>query len=352
MPRVSPRAALLTAGGAIVVLPLACGRIGYELESERASGERTTEAGADAGSGGTGGRLPDATPGQLLDAGSGGSGHSPDSSLPASTDGGRAITDAASATDGAASTSDGGTADAGGDAATQACRPTGAAPDYCQQIPALPATPVIDGVLDCGLTLRALVPQGWTGPSTIPADASAEYAVAYRPDGLYFYVVVRDSTRIPPKLGDEAWRGDGVELYVDSDGVYAAAPAFDDPGTRQVEIAAPVDSQTPSRRAQLYVWQGARTDWTSSSFIAVPTADGYAVEALVTAPDLGIPSWTLSQGARVGMDLAVNVSDPTTGSYATGDGYRLGQYFLNVTTGSNPPPFSNVSAFCAPTLGR
>ncbi|HVU04520.1 MAG TPA: sugar-binding protein [Polyangiaceae bacterium] len=324
------RAALLVT--TVVVLgPCACGRIGFELRD--VGGTRDGGSRADAEAGGATGATPEAgatggSPGQTAEAGSPRPG---DAAADSSVLGDAAPGDARADADG--------------------CVPVGPAPEYCSTIPALRAPPVIDGALDCGLSLRPLVAQGWTAPSPVPSEVSATYAVGYRPDGLYFYVVVVDPTRIPPIAGDEAWRGDGVELYVDADGVFTAPPDFDDPGTRQVEIAAPVDAVTPSARAQLYVWMGARSDWTSSNFIALPTSTGYVVEAFVGAAELGVSTWKLSPGARVGMDLAINVSDPTTSAYDANDGYRLGQYFLRVTTGSNPPPFSNVDAFCLPTLG-
>jgi len=325
--------AVLLASPALFLGPFACGRIGFDSPGVGATRDGGSRAVAEAGgaAGGTSAVLPEVgkggSPGQTPEAGS----PRPDAGADSSFLRDASPSDARADADG--------------------CVSRGPAPDYCSAIPALGAPPVIDGVLDCGLSLRPLVPQGWTGPSPLPSDVSATYAVGYRPDGLYFYVVVVDPTRIPPRLGDEAWRGDGIELYVDADGVFTAPPAFDDPGTRQAEITAPVDAVTPSTRAQLYVWMGARSDWTSPNFIAVPTPTGYAVEAFVAAAELGLATWKLSAGARVGMDLAINVSDPSTSAYDPNDGYRLGQYFLRVTTGSNPPPFSNVDAFCLPTLG-
>jgi hypothetical protein len=239
----------------------------------------------------------------------------------------------------------------GGDAAT--CRPPGSAPDYCVTVPRLPAPPVIDGELDCGVLLRTLVPVGWNNLTVpLPADSGADYAVAYRPEGLYFYFAVRDGTRVPAKLVDEVWRGDGLELYVDADGTFAQSPKFDNPGTRQIQVAAPVDASTPSLRGELFTWgfAGTREPWTSH-FVSVPTATGYAVEAFVTAAELQIPSWTLTEGERVGLNLGVNVSDPTDTTYEASDGYRLGQYFLRLaSTDAALPPFFDVDAFCLPTL--
>ena len=57
-------------------------------------------------------------------------------------------------------------------------------------------------------------------------------------------------------------------------------------------------------------------------------ADGYAVEAFITAADLDLTSWT---PASFGFDLAVDVSAPS-GTPNLKCGLQLGQYFLHVPT--------------------
>jgi hypothetical protein len=191
---------------------------------------------------------------------------------------------------------------------------------------------------------------GWNVATPIPPDTATRFAAAYREDGLYVFVEVSDSTRIPALPADEVWRGDGIEIYVDADGVYAAPPAFDNPGTRQIQAAAPVDAVTNSTRGEVYTWgfAGTRVPWTSN-FVVVPTPTGYALEAFITVTELAIPAWTLNAGSTIGFDLGINVSDPDTTTYAAPDGHRLGQYFLNLTAGGTPP-FFDVGAFCLPTL--
>jgi hypothetical protein len=67
------------------------------------------------------------------------------------------------------------------------------------------------------------------------------------------------------------------------------------------------------------------------------------MEVIVTSTDLGLSSWTLSQGQQVGIDIGHNVSYPDgqTGS----NGYRLGQYFEQGTQ-----PWMYENQFCVPTL--
>jgi len=62
--------------------------------------------------------------------------------------------------------------------------------DYCSTLPSLPAAPVLDGVLECGLQLQTITPREWTSASPIPTGFAARVAAAYRPDGVYVFVEV------------------------------------------------------------------------------------------------------------------------------------------------------------------
>jgi hypothetical protein len=216
--------------------------------------------------------------------------------------------------------------------------------DYCATIPALPAEPVIDGELDCGLEL-ASIGTNWNGDLPVPSDHGAEYAVAWRPDGLYFFVRVRDPDRLPPAADVGAFCGDSVELFVHHDGTPEMAPLYSSPGTGQFIVAAPVDAQTISRRAELYVM--ALMDWSSDRVLAFPLSDGYAVEGFFTATDLKLASWALAAEDVVGIDVSLNVSWPDA---RQGDcGTRQGQYVLRRAP-DDTGPASNVNAFCFATL--
>jgi hypothetical protein len=217
-------------------------------------------------------------------------------------------------------------------------------------------------VLDCGLALHPFVPEGWS--MTVPADAAsstpdatAQYAIAWRPDGLYMYVLVHDPNLLPAEPTDPTYFGDGAELYVDDDGSYKDSPLYDNPGTRQFTTVAPTATEPSAARGEIWYYgsNGASAPWTSTTFRAFPRPGGYALEALVTAADLSLTSWTLSAGNKVGFDLAVNVSFDSAA--ATGNfGHRFGQYFLRlgnaVVDGSSASlfPFVDTTAFCNPTL--
>lgn len=218
--------------------------------------------------------------------------------------------------------------------------------DQCGQIPALPVEPFIDGLPDCGLPVYALEPEGWNVDAAAP-DAVAAYGVAWRLDGLYFFMRVTDATAVPPDGTAPASRGDGVELYVDADGTFNAPPAYDEPGTRRFVIAAPRDAQASEARGE--VWSGTTevsTAWSSTAFRVFPRSFGYVVEAFITATDLGVTRLDFAVGKAIGMDLGVNVSYASPATMGT-FGHRQGQYFLK---GGTPSPETDVRAFCLPTL--
>jgi hypothetical protein len=208
--------------------------------------------------------------------------------------------------------------------------------DYCARIPPLAAPPVLDGVLDPGLELQTLVPVGWQSRATPPAplpDVPVRFAIAYRPDRLYFFVDVADPDRFPARAQDPSYCGDGVELYVDHDGVFTSAPELDWPGTTQFIGRAPPDATTvKSDGGERYaqheyagVWQGA--------YAAYPRSGGYTLEAIIVAGDIGLASWSLVAGGRVGVDLSINVSTPDGAKVAVSgcpQSTRLGQFFLRI----------------------
>jgi hypothetical protein len=323
----------------LALVTTACGRLGFEL--------LTTEGGSEApagGAGGQGGSAGNAAGGSQAarggsSAGGGLGGGGP--SVDAAVGSGGSAGATGPADGGVTPGSDGGHSDS--DASGPTCTPQPVL-DLCAELPQLRAPAVIDGILDCGLELRTLEPQGWPEPE--PPDATAEYAIAWAPGGLYFYILVTDPDIIPPDPEDPIWFGDGVELYVDSDGV-SVDGAYDDPGTRQFTVTAP-DGITPVRGGRWHNFLPT-LDWESSLYGAFPTADGYVVEAFIVAADLDLDSWVLGSGGRVGINIGINVSREA-GEPKGDEGYRLGQYFLRVTGEPGGEPFLTQDAFCTPTL--
>lgn len=233
--------------------------------------------------------------------------------------------------------------------------PLAATADYCDGIPKLPSAPAIDGVMECGLTLQEVTPEGWTGSGSLPGNVSLKYAMAWYPLGAYVFLEVTDPTREPPPDGMPAWCGDAVEFFIDDDATYASAPDYDTTGTRQFIVAAPPGAVSTSKRGEVYRDQAlVSSPWTSTLFEGFPTQNGYVVEAVILAQDLGRGSWSLSSGNRLGFSVGVNLGKDPGGSAACED-HLLGQFYLNITGAADPScgggyPSCDVNAFCAPDL--
>lgn len=217
----------------------------------------------------------------------------------------------------------------------------------CDQFIPLRNAPVIDGVLDPDVTLMRWVDDSMPG---VPAGIGANVAVAYRPDGVYFYVDVEDPTRDQAPLGTFAYCGDGVELFLDDDGVIQAPPDYDNPGTIQLVVAGPVDAVTPSRRGQRFRYSTNLGPWTSTRFVAVPTARGYAVEAFVVASDLDLGAWTLAPGGKIGWNMSLNLGGPEDAGIDACTTRSQQIHLRLASTGDCTPPYCNASALCTPTL--
>jgi hypothetical protein len=333
------REALSLVGVAVLA---SCGRVGYDLTSRSAAGGRDASV-----------QVVDSGRGDGSAAATGSGGVSPGGA--SSTGGGagardaRAGHDAGSSSGGAAPLDSGTNAGARKDAAIDTGPRCMLSPqslaDWCAELPELAAPAVIDGVLECGLATRVVVPKAYNVAGS--PDATIEYALAWSAEGLYFYAAVRDPVVLPAPAADPPWEGDSVELYVDSDGVYDSPPKYD-PATRQIVIAAP-DGGVPARRAQIYAVPPDGVAWTSTHFASYPRPDGYVAEALVDAADLGLVTWPLAAGDHVGFDIGLNVSAETKDGGTQGT--RIGQYFLRVdTTLTAGHPFQSVTAFCNPVL--
>lgn len=243
----------------------------------------------------------------------------------------------------------------GGVDATDAMCTLGAPDDFCVSLPRLPDAPVLDGVVDCGLSLSTFGPVGWysTGDAPVPEGFVTRYAAAWRPDGLYVYVEIDDTNLHPADIVPALlYCGDAAEIYVDADGVFDAPPAYDTAGTRQFLARAPDQGDARETTGEVFRQQTRIEAWRSAGFSTWTRPGGYALEAFIEAEDLGLATWSLSAGDRIGFDLGVNVST-IDGSPSDCD-VRLGQYFLRDVVSLADPcvgrPYCDVGGFCTPTL--
>jgi hypothetical protein len=246
---------------------------------------------------------------------------------------------------------DGGTPDSG----QPPCVPTSVS-SYCAQTAALPAVPIIDGVLDCGPVQMMLSPVGWNGSGSLPEDPKTSVAAAWRSNGLYVYVEVRGQVAAPHPSGSRIDCGDAVELYVDSDANMSGS--YDTPGTMQFIIAAPSASAPGTIEAARYNGNphGVWSPQAPSGLTTVRFADGYAVEAFITAADLDLTTWAPSKGAAIGLDIAIDVSGTPyrSSSGCPSTGSQRGQYFMSVSAAtagcSDHQPYCDNRAFCSSEL--
>jgi hypothetical protein len=222
------------------------------------------------------------------------------------------------------------------------------ASDYCASLPALPSSPVIDGQLECGLTLSPIAPAGWNGSAPMPASSSASYAAAWRPDGIYLYVEVQSAGVAPHAAADPIFCGDAVELYLDA-APHPTAPDKYGSATMQFVISAP-SAPDAAPEAVRFVQGAPQGAWISQMLRTSVRADGYSVEAFISAADVGL--WQWSPAAFVAFSIAIDVSG-AAGDPALHCGSQLGQYFLKVTTPGadcRGEPWCDATAFCSPAL--
>ena len=224
----------------------------------------------------------------------------------------------------------------------------------CEMLPALDVEPVIDGRLEVGMAAAPFPKDAWyrdvtNDSSDRPDDVSARWAAAHGAWGLYVFVDI-DTPRVSPAaVSEPGWCGDGVEIYVDHDAAFAPNGRYDDPGTRQLLVVAPTAAGTSRRGETNRGFSGSNAPWASTSYAAFARPGGYTVEALVTTADLGLVTWSLEEGRRIGFDLGLNVSRASA-AQDVACGTRLGQFFLRATTTERP--YESTLAFCAPTLTR
>lgn len=231
--------------------------------------------------------------------------------------------------------------------------------DYCASLPRLSGAPRIDGILDCGLALASIDLTHWHGPDAKPGDLSADYAAAWTDGGIYVFVHVRKSQRAPAPAppGGKVYCGDAVHVFVDSDGHFAAPPAYDDRGTRQLVAEAPASDSTSVSIGTVYATSASAPGtgvWTASRFRTFPASDGYVLETVVTAEDLALASFRPAVGQTIGFDLSVSYGGSPSAYPNDPSCLKRGDFLLRAVAASMSEsglPHDDVNAFCTPTLG-
>ncbi len=229
----------------------------------------------------------------------------------------------------------------------------------CSELPGLPTAPVIDGNMECGLTAQT---DGllWSLATPSPADFSVNWATAYFENGLYFYIdVVKPSIFVAPQYKVNPWCGDAVHLFIDSNGRFDAAPAYDAADTRQIICTAPLEGAAQSSECMIFNKRATERlelpkQFSSQRLVSFRTANGYRFEGFVTAQELGLASWTLQSDAPLAFGLSVDFGGKFASPPDPQCPGRSGEYNLKLastpsSTGARTA-HANTNAFCTPTL--
>ena len=174
-------------------------------------------------------------------------------------------------------------------------------------------------------------------------------AAAFSEAGLYLYVAVSGGPIAPHVADQPLFCGDAVELFVDADGQLDPRGAYQSAGTLQFVVAAPAGPESGSEAGKFM--QGMPYGpWVGSGLQVVSTPDGYAVEALIGAQDLGLRAW--QPAGQLGFDLAVDFAGTGAASDAVCRSARS-QVLLKLGSDASPcagQPWCDTRAFCVPAL--
>lgn len=171
------------------------------------------------------------------------------------------------------------------------------------------SAPSIDGdVSDWGALLNAADkivyrPANWSGP----ADNSASFAVGWDPAQLYVAVQVVDDHLVQTQRDGQLFKGDSVELLLDSDlaGDYTDLKLSAD--DYQIGFS-PGDLAAGDPPPQAYLWFPKSREGLPAgvAVAAKPTADGYTIEAAIPWSSFEAAP---TAGSRFGFVLSVSDND-------------------------------------------
>ena len=171
----------------------------------------------------------------------------------------------------------------------------------------LETPPTIDGALadwtDLGRELGQIVfgASNWTGAS----DVSAKYHIGWTEQGLYLGLQVTDDKRVQVSSGRNMFKGDIIELQLDSDltgDFFSNSLTSDD---YQIGLSA---GNFGSLASEAWRWYpiGLAGPLSGVSLKAVTTTEGYGLEAMIPWTVFGV---TPEVGDRFGFALSISDND-------------------------------------------
>jgi hypothetical protein len=165
--------------------------------------------------------------------------------------------------------------------------------------------PIIDGDLSewQGSTYSAqdivFGASNWTGVS----DASAKYYIGWDNTNLYLGVEITDDTFVQVSRGRYMYKGDEVEIQLDTDLTGDFSSTFLSADDYQIGLS-PGNFSNLGKEAYRWYPRSVESYLTSTNFAAKQSDNGYTMEARIPWIIFGI---TPSEGARYG--FAVSISD-------------------------------------------
>lgn len=169
----------------------------------------------------------------------------------------------------------------------------------------------IDGNLDgwsdypsYASTFRVFTISDWDGTD----DLSAFWRLAWDNDNLYIGVLVTDDTHVQTQSGNQIWRGDGIDMQIDTDRLGDLGPGIS-PDDYQITFS-PGDfgGLPPSAFRFRGTSAGQMLDAVGHSITvrSQQSADGYILEASIPWIDIG---GRPEAGAQLGLSLNANDND-------------------------------------------
>lgn len=153
--------------------------------------------------------------------------------------------------------------------------------------------------------VRVYSVQGWDGTE----DVTAVWRVGWDGAHLYTAVQVTDDTHVQTQTGRTIFRGDGLEIQIDTDRNGDGSAASLSPDDYQINLS---PGNFADLAPEVYRFRGTaagRSEDAMPHNIAIaaqPTGDGYTVEVRIPWSDLGV---TPSEGLILGLSLNVNDTD-------------------------------------------
>ncbi len=175
----------------------------------------------------------------------------------------------------------------------------------------LVTTPSIDGSLnewadvpDYESLYRVYNAEGWDGTD----DVRAIWRLGWDQSNLYVAVQVRDDIHVQTQRGNTIFKGDGISLQLDTQLEADYGPRLS-PDDYQINLSPGDFAGNP---AGAYLFRGDSSgnlvdmNGHRTQIAALPTGDGYTVEAAIPWSDLGTSP---QAGLRLGIALNVNDND-------------------------------------------